>query len=167
MSPPPTARYDFQGYTPGAIGEITAAHAVYYHAHWGLDAGFESQVARELAAFVADFQRNRDGLWVAVSSGRFAGSIAIDAKLAATEGARLRWFIVVEAHQGGGIGRALLEQAVDHCRGKGYRLVFLWTFAGLTCARKLYEEVGFGLVEQHAVHQWGQQITEQKFVLDL
>jgi len=167
MSPPPTGPLDFQGYTPGAIGKITAAHAVYYHAHWGFDASFESQVARELAAFVADFQHTRDGLWVAVSNGRFAGSIAIDAKLAATEGARLRWFIVVPAHQGGGIGRALLKQAVDHCRDKGYRLVFLWTFAGLTSARNLYEEVGFSLVEQQAVHQWGQQIAEQKFVLQL
>jgi GNAT superfamily N-acetyltransferase len=166
MSPTSTGRLDFQGYTPGTIGRITEAHAVYYHQHWGFDASFESQVARELSEFVSEFQVDRDGLWVADSGGRFAGSIAIDAKLSDTEGARLRWFIVVPAHQGSGIGRALLQEAVAFCRRKGYRSIFLWTFEGLTHARRLYEEIGFRLVQEHAVRQWGQPITEQKFVLN-
>ena len=166
MSPTSTGRLDFQGYTPGTIGRITEAHAVYYHEHWGFDASFESQVARELSEFVSEFQLDRDGLWVADSGGRFAGSIAIDGKLADTEGARLRWFIVVPARQGSGIGRALIQEAVAFCRRKGYRSLFLWTFEGLTHARRLYEEIGFRLVQEHAVRQWGQPITEQKFVLN-
>jgi len=38
---------------------------------------------------------------------------------------------------------------------------------GLTRARRLYEKIGFRLVQEHAVRQWGQSITEQKFVLNL
>jgi GNAT superfamily N-acetyltransferase len=167
MSQPSTGRLDFQGYTPGTIGRITEAHAVYYHEHWGFDASFETQVAHELSEFVSEFQVDRDGLWVAVSDGRFAGSIAVDGKGADTEGARLRWFIVVPARQGGGIGRALMQEAVAFSRRKGYRSIFLWTFEGLTRARRLYEESGFRLVQEHAVRQWGQPITEQKFVLNL
>ncbi|MGB7921449.1 MAG: GNAT family N-acetyltransferase [Desulfobacterales bacterium] len=167
MSPPSTGRLDFQGYAPGTIGRITEAHAVYYHAHWGFDASFEAQVARELSEFVSEFEEDRDGLWVAVTDGRFAGSIAIDGKRADAEGARLRWFIVVPAHQGKGIGNALIKEAVAFSRRRGYPSIFLWTFEGLTRARTLYEESGFRLVQEHALRQWGQSITEQKFVLNL
>ena len=166
MSPTSTGRFEFQGYVPGTIGRITEAHAVYYHQHWGFDASFETQVARELSEFVSEFQVDRDGLWLADSDGRFTGSIAIDGKHADTEGTRLRWFIVVPAHQGSGIGRALLQEAVAFSRRKGYRSIFLWTFEGLARARRLYEEFGFRLVQEHAVRQWGQSITEQKFVLN-
>jgi len=167
MSPTSTARFEFQGYVPGTIGIVTEAHAVYYHQHWGFDASFETQVARELSEFVSKFQVDRDGLWVADTHGRFAGSIAIDGKRADSEGARLRWFIVVPADQGSGIGRALLQEAVAFCRRKGYLSIFLWTFVGLTHARRLYQKIGFRLVQEHAVRQWGQSITEQKFVLNL
>jgi len=166
MSPTSIDRLAFQGYTPGTIGKITEAHAVYYHEHWGFDASFEIQVARELSEFVTEFQVDRDGLWVAVGDGRFLGSIVIDGKRAEAEGARLRWFIVVPNHQGSGIGRTLIQEAVAFCRAKRYRSIFLWTFEGLTRARRLYEDIGFRLVEEHAVRQWGQQITEQKFVLN-
>ena len=167
MSPTSTARFVFQGYVPGTIGRITEAHAVYYHQHWGFDASFETQVARELSEFVSEFKVDRDGLWVADTHGRFSGSIAIDGKRADSEGARLRWFIVVPANQGSGIGRALLQEAVAFCRRKGYRSIFLWTFVGLTQARRMYEKIGFRLVQEHAVRQWGQSITEQKFALNL
>jgi GNAT superfamily N-acetyltransferase len=167
MSATPIDRLDFQGYTPGAIGRITQAHAVYYNAHWGFDASFETQVARELSEFVSEFQVDRDGLWVAFSDGRFAGSIAIDGKRADVDGARLRWFIVVPARQGRGIGRALMQEAVAFCRRRGYSSIFLWTFEGLNRARRLYEESGFRLVKAHEVRQWGQRIIEQKFVLNL
>jgi hypothetical protein len=32
-----------QGYFPGTVGEITAAHAVYYRTHWGYDVRFETR----------------------------------------------------------------------------------------------------------------------------
>ncbi|MGW8186521.1 MAG: GNAT family N-acetyltransferase [Desulfobacterales bacterium] len=167
MSPTSTDRLEFQGYAPGTIGRITEAHAVYYYEYWGFDVSFETQVAREFSEFVSNFQVDRDGLWVVVRDGRYAGSIAIDGKRADIEGARLRWFIVVPNHQGSGIGRALIQEAVAFCRARRYPLIFLWTFEGLTRARRLYEEIGFRLVQAHAVRQWGQRITEQKFVLNL
>jgi hypothetical protein len=68
------------GYFAGAVGQITEAHAVYYHTHWGFDVSFEAQVARELSEFAAGFDPGRDGLWVARQEERFAGSIAIDGR---------------------------------------------------------------------------------------
>lgn len=166
-SPPRRTKTEFHGYFPGVVGMITEAHAVYYHEHWGFDVSFETQVGRELSEFMAAFQEGRDGFWAATQGGRFAGSVAIDGREAGTEGVRLRWFIVVPALQGTGLGKDLLRRAVDFCRQEGFHRVYLWTFEGLDAARALYEGAGFRLCEEHTVDQWGQTITEQRFQLDL
>jgi len=155
------------GYFPGVIGEITQMHAVYYHENWGFDITFETQVGRELSEFLANFQKGRDGFWAARSDNRFAGAVAIDGSLTRTEGARLRWFIVEPGSQGSGIGRRLIEHALAFCREAHHKTVFLWTFKGLEAARRLYEQAGFVLDEEHDVEQWGGVIREQKFVLTL
>ncbi len=158
-----------EGYFPGLIGQVAERHAVYYHEAWGFDASFEIQVAGELAAFVARFDSARDGLWSAVEAGsRLAGAIAICGPREEEPAlARLRWFIVAPHHQGTGIGRRLLGRAMGFCRLRGFEQVALYTFRGLDTARRLYEAAGFHLSEEHAVHQWGQSILEQRFDLKL
>lgn len=156
-----------QGYFPGVVGRVTEAHAAYYHRNWGFDASFETQVAAELSAFVASFEPTRDALWSALRDGRAAGFIAIDGHGASAAGARLRWFLVLPEFQGAGIGTQLVRTAIEFCRQRGYHRVFLWTFEGLTAARRIYEKHGFVLREEHDVAQWGQRIREQKFELNL
>jgi len=155
------------GYYPGVIGQITERHAVYYSENWGFDVSFETQVARELSAFITAFRPDGDGFWAALVDSVFAGSIAIDGSLADTEGARLRWFIVAPEFQGMGIGSALIRQAVHFCKKAGHRRVFLWTFRGLGAARTLYEREGFTLAIEKPVQQWGREIIEEQFTLDL
>jgi GNAT superfamily N-acetyltransferase len=157
---------EISGYYPGVVGKITEIHAVYYHEHWGFDVSFETEVGKELAEFVDRFDPDRDGLWVATKNGRFAGAIAIDGRNAYTDGVRLRWFIVVPEFQKSGIGKELILQAIDFCKQKGYPKVFLWTFEGLTKARRLYEAVNFRLCEEKEIAQWGRTIKEQKFELE-
>jgi GNAT superfamily N-acetyltransferase len=156
-----------QGYFPGVVGQITEAHAVYYHSHWGFDVSFEAQVARELSEFAAGCDPGCDGLWVARQDARFAGSIVIGGRHAETAGARLRWFIVPPEFQGAGIGQQLIQRAVRFCQDRGYPKIYLWTFEGLKAARRVYEKSGFHLCEEHDVSQWGQHIREQKFELGL
>jgi GNAT superfamily N-acetyltransferase len=155
------------GYYPGVVGKITELHATYYHENWGLDVSFETQVGRELSEFIAGFQKNRDGFWVATLAGEFAGSIAIDGRGASEHGARLRWLIVDPKSQGRGIGRLLLTEALAFCRSSGYNRIYLWTFKGLEAARFLYEQAGFKLRQEHHVDQWGRELTEQMFEIDL
>jgi GNAT superfamily N-acetyltransferase len=159
--------FEIGGYYPGVVGKITEIHAVYYYENWGFDVSFETQVGRELSEFVSRFDEDRDGLWVATQKRTFAGAIAIDGENAFTEGARLRWFIVVPEFQKFGIGKALILKAVEFCQRKGFPKVYLWTFEGLTMARRLYEAADFHLCEEHDVAQWGQTIKEQKFELTL
>jgi GNAT superfamily N-acetyltransferase len=161
------AEIKIHGYSPGVVGKITEIHAVYYHEHWGFDVSFETQVGRELSIFVSELDEERDGFWVATANGKFAGSVAIDGHDARTEGARLRWFIVDPEFQNAGLGQKLISHAVEFCKKKQYRKVFLWTFEGLDAARRLYERQNFRLSQTHNVDQWGQQIKEQKFELIL
>jgi GNAT superfamily N-acetyltransferase len=153
----------WQGYFPGAVGRIVHLHAVYYHDNWGFDITFETQVAREFSEFLCRFDPETDGFWTAHVNGNFAGSVALDGKLASTEGARLRWLIVDPAFHGQGIGSLLVQRTVTFCRQAGHHRIFLWTFQGLAPARRVYEQEGFQLTEEHDILQWGQNIREQKF----
>ena len=160
-------KINYLGYYPGVVGKIIESHAVYYYKNWGFDVSFETQVGRELSEFVSKFNKNRDGLWVATHLDQFVGALAIDGRHAFIEGVRLRWFIVEPGFQNSGIGKELIGQAIEFCKQKRYPKVFLWTFKGLESARRVYETAGFQLCEEHDVFQWGQNIREQKYELDL
>ena len=65
---------------------------------------------------------------------------------AENEGAHLRWFIISDILRGKGVGRKLINRAIDFCKSKGYKKTYLWTFDGLNAARHLYENAGFKLI---------------------
>lgn len=87
---PPTIHRD---YLPGSIGRIVELHARYYSGLVGFGLLFESKVVRELSEFCERYDRERDGLWLAVQGGHIEGSIVIDGSHASRDGAHLRWFI--------------------------------------------------------------------------
>jgi GNAT superfamily N-acetyltransferase len=155
------------GYIPGAIGRVTELHAAYYGREWGFGLFFEARVAAELAEFLRRFDAGRDGFWTAQADGSIEGAVAIDGLHAAAEGAHLRWFIVSDALRGQGAGGRLMDAAIGFCRGRGYRMLYLDTFEGLHAARHLYEKHGFRLVEQHRGTQWGREVDEQRFELEM
>ena len=150
-------------YVPGAIGRNTELHGTYYHQHTGFGLYFESKVASELSAFLRRYDSARDGIWLALAEGRIEGSIVIDAADADAEGAHLRWFIVSDAMRGNGAGGKLISAALDFCRVRKYRKVYLWTFEGLSAARHLYEKHGFRMTRQQRGNQWGSEVNEQRF----
>ena len=153
------------GYVPGAIGRVAELHGIYYQSHWGFGLFFEAKVATELSAFLGRYDEGRDGFWTPLVAGHVEGSIAIDAIHFKKEGAHLRWFIVSDALRGSGIGHQLIKTAIDFCRNKDYKRIYLWSFEGLDAARHLYEKVGFRLVEQQRGSQWGKEVNEQRFEL--
>ncbi len=153
------------GYIPGSIGRISELHGTYYNRHWGFGLYFEAKVATELSAFLERFDAKRDGIWLATQDGHIEGSVVIDGIHAENEGAHLRWFIVSDALRGKGVGRKLINRAVDFCRNRSYERVYLWTFEGLGAARHLYEDEGFKLIGQKSGDQWGAKVNEQCFEL--
>jgi len=153
------------GYIPGAIGRISELHGIYYHRYWGFGLYFEAKVATELSTFLQRFDEKRDGIWLAQQNGRIEGAIVIDGIHAENEGAHLRWFIGSDSLRGKGIGRRLMDCAMDFCKSRGYKTTYLWTFEGLDPARHLYEGAGFRLTQQQRGEQWGTLVNEQCFEL--
>jgi GNAT superfamily N-acetyltransferase len=152
---------------PGACARIAALHADYYGRNWGFGAVFKESITDGVTAFLERFDPRGDGFWTLCVKGDVAGAIAIDAIHAESEGAHLRWFILREGLRGRGLGNRLLSLAIAFCRERGYPRVYLWTFEGLLAARHLYEKYGFRLVAARPGSQWGLEVMEQRFVLDL
>lgn len=153
------------GWSPGLIGEVVRAHALYYSREWQFGARFEAKVAREMADFIDRYAADRDRIFCAVRGEALLGSITIDGSdpaLAPGE-AHLRWFIVRDDMRARGTGRGLMNAALSFLDAAGYGKCFLTTFAGLDAARHLYESAGFRLLQEAPSTTWGRRVLEQRF----
>ncbi|WP_258159190.1 bifunctional helix-turn-helix transcriptional regulator/GNAT family N-acetyltransferase [Rhizobium sp. TH2] len=153
-----------EGFLPGAIGRIAEMHGRYYARDWNMSSYFEARVASGVAEFSQRLDRPMNRLWLAVQAGEIVGSIAVDGEDLGEGKAHVRWVIVDDGLRGAGTGRRLVEAAIKFCDIKGFAEAHLWTFKGLDAARKLYEGASFALTEEWFGDQWGQVLTEQRFV---
>lgn len=149
---------------PGDLGELVHLHGVLYAREHGFDHTFEAYVARPLAEFVLAASP-RERLWIAECDSRRVGCVAIVAS--SSEIAQLRWFLVDPSARGIGLGKRLLNEAVDFCEASGYRAVTLWTVSALAAAAGLYRRAGFQRVEQKPAKKWGVDVVEEKYELSL
>ncbi len=147
---------------PGDIGRVIALHGILYGQEYHYDHTFEGYVAEGLARFAISYDPERDRLWIAEIDDQMVGSIAI-VRLAESQ-AQLRWFLVHPASQGRGLGRRLVDQALQFCQGR-YKSILLWTVSDLTAATHLYRSVGFCRTEAKTHAVWGQVLTEEKYEL--
>ena len=69
--------------------------------------------------------------------------------------------------RGTGLGRRLLETALAYCRERGMRRVFLWSFAELDDALRLYERAGFQVTETNKTRLWGAERTEVRMDIEI
>ncbi|CAB5696868.1 ribosomal-protein-alanine acetyltransferase [Delftia tsuruhatensis] len=162
--PAPAQIQVLPGYRPGCIGRIVEMHARFYARHAGFGVFFESRVASGLAEFAGRLDKPCNQLWTALDGERIVGSVAIDGEDLGNGQAHLRWFILDDGLRGAGIGRQLLQQALEFCDRHGFEATQLWTFRGLDAARRLYESSGFAQAEEWEGQQWGTPVTEQRFV---
>ena len=154
-----TVRHELR---PGDLGRVTALHGDLYAAEYGFDHTFEAYVAGTLAEFGGTAPPGPGRLWLAERDGRLAGSIGIVGRQDGA--AQLRWLVLRPEARGRGLGRRLVEEALDYCRAEGYRTVFLWTVHVLTDAARLYAAAGFRMTEeQPATRLWGAVLSEQRY----
>lgn len=149
---------------PGDIGEIVRLHGVLYEREYGLDNTFEAYVAAPLSKFILN-EDNRQRIWVVEAEGKVAGCIAIMKNEDSV--AQLRWFILTPETRGRGIGKHLMEEAVNYSREVGYKRIILWTFSELKTAISLYTRWGFKKIDEKAHHIWGRDLVEEKYELTL
>jgi GNAT superfamily N-acetyltransferase len=117
---------------------------------------------------LTEFMINTDGgeLWIAEVDGKMVGSIAITKSNDIV--AQLRWFVLDENYQGMGIGKKLMETAIDFCKKQRYKHVYLWTVSALETARYLYRKYNFTLTEEKQNYEWtGSKLVEERWDLEL
>jgi len=158
---PVTLRTDLR---PGDIGTIIYLHGAIYAREYKFDHTFEAYVAGPLSEFACSASA-RERLWIAERSGRIVGCIAIVSLSAQV--AQLRWFLVDPSARGAGIGRTLLKESVAFCKDHGYRTIILWTVSTLVAAAHLYKSAGFSKVEEKPGRQWGVDVVEERYELNL
>jgi GNAT superfamily N-acetyltransferase len=147
---------------PGDLGMVIHLHGVLYAREYGLDTTFEPYVAKPLADFVL---AGAGRLWIAEEGGRVIGSIAV---VDAEDGVgQFRWFLLTPEARGTGLGRRLLDTALTYCRERGMHRVFLWSFAQLDDALRLYERAGFQITKTNKTRLWGAERTEVRMDLEI
>lgn len=147
---------------PGDIGYIIYLHGDLYAQEYGFDNTFELYVAKPLVEF-ATSHTDRERIWVVEQGDKIQGSIAV-VKSEETK-AQLRWFLLHPNLRGKGIGKKLVNEAVQFSKEKDYSSIFLWTVSILESANKIYKAVGFKLTKEKAHKIWGKKLVEQRYDL--
>ena len=126
-------------------------HGECYEALPGFGLRFEAYVARTIAEFILDNEAN-GRVWLAERGDDLVGCTAI--ALRDHKRAQLRWVLVDPSARGIGLGRRLVETALDYCRDRGCVEVFLESTDGLPESQALYDDLGFELTSSHEEDLW-------------
>jgi DNA-binding MarR family transcriptional regulator/GNAT superfamily N-acetyltransferase len=148
----------------GDVGYVAYLHGCLYEGTYGFGKMFEYYVLKGLTEFLLNPMGGE--LWIAEVDSKIVGSIAIT-RFNDTM-AQLRWFIIDENYQGRGIGKKLMEVALEFCKEQNYQHVFLWTVSILEAARYLYRKFDFTLTEEKPNDEWTEkEIIEERWDLEL
>ena len=152
------------GLKPGDLGYITYLHGKIYAEEYGFDTSFEPYVARPLSVFSLS-ENPRQRIWVVEQEDEIIGCIAIVE--AGDNLAQLRWLLLKKEARGKGIGKKLVELALDFSLRQGFDGVFLWTVDLLVEAAGLYKKNGFEITMEKRHTLWGLWLVEQRYDLKL
>jgi len=141
---------------PGDLGRVIALHGEVYRQWPGFGLEFEAFVARTIAEYGLENGFN-GRIWLLERErpdgpDELVGCCAI--ALRSESLAQLRWVLLDAGLHGGGLGRRLVETALDYCRESGIDRVFLETTDGLEASSALYRRLGFRETANEVVPMW-------------
>lgn len=153
-------------FTAKDIDYVISRHKTLYQLERNLSsAAFSDYIDEGVRHFVQNFDKEKDGMFILEYHGNPAGSVAI--VHTNEKAAQFRYFFLEPEVRGRGIGHKLMDMALDFCREKEYRHVFLWTISAQKVARHLYKSKGFEITQTHENNEWGEVVLEERWDLDL
>jgi GNAT superfamily N-acetyltransferase len=135
----------------GDLGRIVQLHGEVYEPLGGYGLPFEAFVARTIAEFVLDNDASGQ-IWLAERGDQLVGCAAI--VLRDQQRGQLRWVVVDPSERGRGLGKQLVNAAIDYCRDEECDSVFLETTDGLPESQMLYENLGFTVTTNGVEELW-------------
>ncbi len=150
-------------YCAGDLDYIIFRQIELYEDEYGFGPEFGKYVEKYVRRFHEKHDEN-ENLWIAEMDNRPAGVIAI---VKSGDAAQLRWFFIEPEVRGRGVGHKLIRKAIDFCREKNYRHIYLLTVSILDAARHLYKSYGFKVTEAKDNREWGLTLREERWDLYL
>ncbi len=145
----------------GDIGYITYLHGILYKKEYEYNYHFERYVAAGLAEFIAGYDAEKSRLWVLEDNDKIVGGIVM---MQRTEHVvQLRYFLLLPEYRGLGLGKKLMQAAIDFAKAAGYRSVYLWTTSELKDAARLYQAFGFVKTQEQSGNAWGKDVIEERY----
>lgn len=135
----------------GDLGRIIALHGELYESHEGFGLRFEAFVGRTVAEYVLD-NDSAGRIWQVERGGDLLGCAAV--VLRPGHVGQVRWVVLEPSLRGRGIGKDLVEKALDYCRDQGCTKVILETTDGLPESQTLYESLGFEVTSNAVAELW-------------
>jgi len=150
-------------FEPGDLGTLIHIHGIQNLRDYGFNEIHEAYCARIATDFMLNPEPRRSRVWLTRKDGAINGSVFI----CELQGdvAQLRLLFVDVSARGLGLGRWLVEEAVQYCREAGFKSIFLWTVEGLDRAKTVYTSLGFTLTETKANQHWREQASEVRYDL--
>lgn len=148
----------------GDAGYITFLHGSIYKEEYSYTTAFEAYVAESFFEFLLHYNPQKDRLWCAEHNGKIIGCIGIAGH---GEKAQLRWFLIEPLYRGIGLGKKLLNYALEFAKEKGYKSIYLDTTSDLEKAISLYQRAGFVKVGEKPNNSWREGLMELEFAMDL
>ena len=147
---------------------MISQHGEIYSREFGFSVDMEIGVARKMVA-ILESNDPLNQLWIAEDeSGKRAGSIAVSRLGKAEEGrAFINFVLVVDEFRGSGLARRLMDTVHQHCREQRVRRITLETYTVLQSARRLYDSLGYRILEQNEVQRFGLKLRQEIWFYDL
>ena len=153
--------------TPGDLGYIAYLHGRIYDKENQYGLGFESYVLQGLGEFGAQYDPEKDRVWVCEHGrekvGFLVGVHRGDDTIDSSSALQLRYFILLPEYRGLGLGKRLMDLFVEFARERGYRKAYLWTTNEQHAAISLYTRYGFRLTEEKESKAFDKPLIERKY----
>jgi len=150
---------------PGDMGWVISRHGALYAQEYGWDMQFEALVAEIAAKFLQNFNPRRECCWIAEKDGENVGSVVLVEETQTI--AKLRLLLVEPDARGLGIGARLVQECLRFAREARYENVMLWTNSVLAAARRVYENIGFRMIDAQPHHSFGRDLVGETWELAL